>query len=95
VAEGSTGSGSQGDGTSQGSANSGDSVNGQGVATADAPNALNDGVLKKLDLPAIGTTTDATPASSTRPTVLAWTLAAALLGGLALLYRRLPRPSAS
>jgi hypothetical protein len=95
VAEGSSASGSSssGDGTDQsGSANSGDSVSGQ-VAGADAPNAVNEGVVSQLDIPAVGTVEDALPASRQGPDVLMWGAVALVVAGLAVLYRRLPRPT--
>jgi hypothetical protein len=88
VAEGSTAGGSQG-----AAAGSGGASGGSTAGTADAPNALNEGVLEQLDLPAMDTATEATPAGGTRPNMIVWALAAAVLASLVLLYRRLPRPS--
>jgi hypothetical protein len=94
VAEGSTtsGSSSSGDGSQSGAANSGDSVSGQ-VAGADAPSAVNGGVVSQLDIPAVGTVSDAVPASRQGPDVLMWGAVALVVAGLAVLYRRLPRPT--
>jgi hypothetical protein len=92
VAEGSTASGSSssGDGTDQsGSAGSGDSVSGQVTGA----NAVNDGVVSQLDIPAVGTVSDAIPASRQGPDVLMWGAVALVVAGLAVLYRRLPRPT--
>jgi hypothetical protein len=96
VAEGSSTSGtsSDGDGSQSGSSQSGSGVGGQTVGSAGAPNAAKDGVLRQLDLPAMNTARNATPASSSRPDMLlVWAAAAVLLMGLAVLYRRLPRPT--
>jgi hypothetical protein len=97
VAEGSTGStSSNGAGDQSGSASSGSAGSGQTVGAADAPNAATDGALRRLELPAIGTTTNATPVSDSGGANLTmWGLAAAVVLGLALLYRRLPRPSSA
>jgi hypothetical protein len=96
VAEGSSGStSSNGAGDQTGSANSGSAGSGQTVGAADAPNAATEGVLRRLELPAIGTTTNATPVSDSGPGLTMWGLAAAVVLGLALLYRRLPRPSSA
>ncbi len=98
VSGGSSTSGSQGigDGTDQsGAASSGDSSNGQVVGATDA-SALKDGLTSKLDLPAVGTAADAIPASHSQAGMaLTWAVAAAVLIGLVVLYRRLPRPQAS
>jgi hypothetical protein len=98
VAEGSSANGSSSAGAgneSSGSANSGSAGSGQTVGAADTPNAATEGVLRRLKLPAIGTTTDATPVSDSGPGLYMWALAGAVVLGLALLYRRLPRPSSA
>ncbi len=96
VAEGSTGSTSGNDGDQSGAANSGGAGSGQTVGSADAPNAAKDGVLRRLDLPAIGTARDATPASSSGGSnVFLWAAAGVIVVGLALAYRRLPRPTSA
>jgi hypothetical protein len=93
VAEGSSGSGSSSAGAANNNGGSGSSTSGQSAGAADVPNAATEGVLKRLKLPAIGTTTNATPVSDSGPGYTMWGLAAAVVLGLALLYRRLPRPS--
>lgn len=94
VAEGSSASGSSSAGAAQDNGG-GSSTSEQSATAADAPNAATEGVLKRLDLPAIGTTTNATPVSDTGPGLDMWALAGAVVLGLALLYRRLPRPSSA
>jgi hypothetical protein len=94
VAEGSSASGSSAAGAAQ--ANGGSSgSSGQSAGAADVPNAATEGVLKRLELPAIGTTTNATPVSDAGSDITMWALAAGVVLGLALLYRRLPRPSSA
>jgi len=84
-------------GSQSGSSSSGGSGSGQTVgATGQAPSAVSGGNIKKLDLPAIGTAAKSVPASHhASSAALTWTLAAALLVGLVVLYRRFPRASAT
>jgi hypothetical protein len=91
VAGGSSTSGESG--SESGASNGGSSGGGQVAGAADAPNAVSDGVLRQLDLPAMGTAGKATPASARRTDAYTWLMAGAIVLGLALLYRRLPRPT--
>ena len=100
VSAGSTASGSSGDGDQSGSASSGDDVSGQvagtsgeGDTNADLANAAQDGVVSDLDLPAMDVAEDTTTAAQSSPSVLTWAMAALIIAGLAVLYRRLPRPT--
>jgi hypothetical protein len=96
VSAGSTASGNNnGAGDQSGSSTGGDGVGGQVSGVADAPNAAQDGVVSQLDLPAVGTADDATPAGRTSPSVVMWALAALLVAGLFMAYRRLPRPTSA
>ncbi|HYZ90986.1 MAG TPA: hypothetical protein VFA34_01170 [Actinomycetota bacterium] len=88
-----SGTNSSGDGTTDqaGTADSGPSVGGQ-VAGVSVPaaNAVEDGVVSQVNLPAVdlgGTQT----ASDRRPDVLTWAIAGAIVIGLVVLYRKLPR----
>jgi hypothetical protein len=94
VAEGSSGSTSSGTGAASDNGGSSNSSS-DSAGAAEAPNAAKDGILKRLDLPAIGTATDATPVSQARSDIYLWALAAAVVVGLGLLYKRLPRPSSA
>lgn len=95
VAEGSSASGSSAAGAANDNGGSSASSANQSASAADTPNAATEGVLKRLNLPAIETTTDATPVSDSGPGVYTWALAGAVVLALALLYRRLPRPSSA
>jgi len=94
VAEGSSASGSSSAGAANDNGGSSAS-NANRSAAADTPNAATEGVLRRLKLPAIGTTTNATPVSDSGPGLYMWALAGAVVLALALLYRRLPRPSSA
>jgi hypothetical protein len=91
VAEGSNASGSNNGAAGQGGATGGSTA--PAADAADAPNALGDGIVSQVDLPAIDTADDAVPATNSRPDVMTWAAVAVLAVGLAALYRRLPRPS--
>ena len=98
VSAGSTSSGSNnGAGDQSGSSTSGDSVSGQAQGVSGEgdtnANAAADGVVANLDLPAMDVGDDATTAAERNPSVLTWAMAAVIIAGLALLYRRLPRPA--
>ena len=95
VAGGSSASGSSSAGAANDNGGSSASNANQSANAAEVPNAATDGVLRRLNLPAIGTTTNATPVSDSGPGLYMWALAAAVLFGLALLYRRLPRPASA
>jgi hypothetical protein len=95
VSEGSTTSSSSNgdDGDQTGSSTGGDSVNGQVSGTTGAPDATQDGVVSQFDLPAVDVAEDTSTAARTSPNVVTWAMAAFIVAGLAVLYRRLPRPS--
>jgi hypothetical protein len=95
VAEGSSASGSSSAGAANDNGGSSASNSNQSANAADVPNAATEGVLRRLNLPAIGTTTNATPVSDSGAGLYMWALAGAVVLGLALLYRRLPRPSSA
>ncbi len=95
VAEGSSASGSSSAGAANEGGGSSASNADQSANAAEVPNAATEGVLKRLNLPAIETTTNATPVSDSGPGAYMWALAGAVVLALALLYRRLPRPSAA
>jgi hypothetical protein len=97
VAQGSVASGSRASGTNngggqQGSASSGDSASGQvaGITPASAPNATEGGVVADLDLPALDLG-ESQSASRSSPDYVTWAIAALIVLGLVVLYRRLPR----
>lgn len=94
VSEG--GSSSGGTSTGAGSAQGGSSSGGGGgsVSTADrpAPVASQDGVVRRVDLPALQLA-DTSSAARKGPDVLTWAIAAIIIVGLVVLYRRLPRPT--
>jgi hypothetical protein len=92
VAAGSRSSGSNNDGDQTGSASSGDSSSGQvtGVS-APAANAVEDGIVSQVDLPALGNLGSTQTAADRRPDVLTLAIAAVIVVGLIVLYRRIPR----
>ena len=96
VTGGSSASGSSsfgdGSGSQSGGASSGGSGGGQTAGAADhGPSAVSGGTINKLNLPAIGTAAKSIPASHRSTLAVTWALAAVLLVGLVVLYRRFPR----
>jgi hypothetical protein len=99
VAGGSSASGSSGSGSGDGSNSSGSSSSGAGVGGqsvgAVQPTALENGVVSNPKLPALDIVGSTQSAKSNRPDVVVWVIAALIVGGLVVLYRRLPRPTAT
>lgn len=97
VASGSRSSGCNGgdcSGDQQGSASSGGAGAGQtaGVVSAPATNATEDGVVNQASLPALELGEESQTASADRrPSAVIWALAALIVVGMVVLYRRLPR----
>lgn len=91
VAGGSSASGTNngGEGDQQGSASSGGAGSGQVAAVVPAT-AVEDGVVNQVDVPALDLSETQTAADE-RPDVLTWAIAGAIVLGLIVLYRRLPR----
>ena len=95
VAGGSSASGCNGGDCSDqaGSASSGGAGGGQTAGAVSAPaNALEDGVVSNASLPTLELG-ESQSAADRRPSVLIWAMAGAILLGMVVLYRRLPRPT--
>lgn len=98
VSQGSVASGSRARGcngancSDDSAATSGGAGSGQGVGTVSAPaaNAVEDGVVSNASLPALELGESQSTADR-RPSVLIWAIAAGILVGMVVLYRRLPR----
>jgi hypothetical protein len=93
VAQGSVSGGSHassGDGDEGGSAASGAAAGGQAVGAVAPANAVEDGVVSQINLPGLNLGESQT-AADRRPDVLTWAIAALIVVGLVVLYRRLPR----
>jgi hypothetical protein len=90
VSSGSSASGSNDPGGQEGSASSGDSGSGQTAGVATPATAVEDGVVNQVDIPALDLRETQT-AADRRPDVLTWAIAGAIVIGLVVLYRRLPR----
>jgi hypothetical protein len=95
VAAGSRASGCNGGDCSDqaGTASSGGGGGGQTAGAVSAPaNAVEDGVVNNASLPALELG-ESQSAADRRPSVLIWAIAGAILLGMVVLYRRLPRPT--
>jgi len=90
VSSGSGGSGTNDGGDQQGSASSGGAGSGQTAGVVTPATAVEDGVVNQVDIPALDLRESQT-AADRRPDVLTWAIAGAIVLGLVVLYRRLPR----
>ena len=90
VSSGSGGSGTNDGGDQSGSASSGGAGSGQTAGVVTPATAVEDGVVNQVDIPALDLRETQTTADR-RPDVLTWAIAAVIVIGLVVLYRRLPR----
>jgi hypothetical protein len=94
VSGGSTASGSNGNGSQAGSAGSGAGVSGQGAGVLAPANAVQDGIVNQVKIPTLDLG-NAARAADKRPDALTWAIAAVIVIGLVVLYRRIPRTTAA
>ena len=88
---GSGGSGTNDGGDQSGSASSGGAGSGQTAGVLSPAAAVEDGVVNQVDIPALDLSETQTTAADRRPDFLTWAIAAVIVIGLVVLYRRLPR----
>lgn len=91
VSEGSRGSGTNNGGDQSGSASSGGAGSGQTAGVVTPATAVEDGVVNQVDIPALDLRETQTTSADRRPDFLTWAIAAVIVIGLVVLYRRLPR----